>query len=403
VLAFGAAITIPASTPFYLTGAATDADNDPLTYCWEEFDLGAASPPNTDNGTRPILRSFLPTTVPTRTFPRLSDLLTNTTTLGESLPATTRILNFRLTVRDNRTGVGTISIPVSVTSAAGPFLVTAPNTNLTWAGGSTQTVTWNVAGTSGAPVNCANVKILLSSDGGNTFPTTLLASTPNDGSQAVTLPSASTSKARVRLECTTAPFFNISNTNFTISVPLIVVATAMTPTSVSLSFTAIDGATSYEIYRRGSGGYALIGTSATNSYSDTTAAANTAYLYAVKAIVGGIASSLSGPDLATTVIFTDPALLAYATQVKAAHITELRTAANAVRTLAGLGGYPFTDSSIVAGGVVKAVHVTDLRAALYAALIALNLTASTYTDEILTPDVTLIKASHIDDLRNALK
>jgi hypothetical protein len=37
-------------------------------------------------------------------------------------------------------------------------------------------------------VNTANVKVSLSTDGGNTFPTVLLASTPNDGSQIVTHP-----------------------------------------------------------------------------------------------------------------------------------------------------------------------------------------------------------------------
>jgi hypothetical protein len=400
----GLAITIPVSTPFYLTGSATDADGDPLTYCWEEFDLGTAAPPNTDAGNRPIFRSFNPTTSPIRTFPRLSDLLANTVTLGESLPTTTRTMTFRLTARDNRTGANTTSTTVSVTSAAGPFLVTAPNTNVTWAGGSTQTVTWNVAGTTAAPVSCANVKILLSSDGGNTFPTTLLASTPNDGSQQVAVPSVSTLAARVRVECTTAPFFDISNANFAISIPLTVVAAATTATNVSLTFTAIAGAASYEIYRRGSGGgYVLIGTSATNSFSDGTVAADTAYLYAVKSITGGIPSSLSNPDLATTVIFTNPTLIAQTTRVKAVHITQLRTAVGAVRTLAGLGAYSFADPTLVAGVAPKVIYITDLRTALNAALSALSLPVPSYTDATLIVHTTPIRTLHVTDLRAALQ
>ena len=62
---------------------------------------------------------------------------------------------------------------VNVTSGAGPFLVTQTNTALTWNTGTQQNVTWNVAGTSGAPVNALNVDILLSTDGGNSFPITL--------------------------------------------------------------------------------------------------------------------------------------------------------------------------------------------------------------------------------------
>jgi hypothetical protein len=183
--------TIPAGTPFTLTAAGSDAGGNYLTYAWEEMDLGTQSPPNTDDGTRPIFRSFLPTASPSRTFPQLSDLLSNTTTLGESLPTTTRSMNFRVTVRDNRlSGGGTASddMILNVRSDSGPFQVTQPNTAVTWAAGSTQTVTWNEALTSLAPVSCANVKISMSTDGGNTFSIVLAASTPNDGSETVAIP-----------------------------------------------------------------------------------------------------------------------------------------------------------------------------------------------------------------------
>ena len=50
-----------------------------------------------------------------------------------------------------------------------------------------------------APVNAANVKISLSTDGGETYPTTILASTPNDGSESVTVYGRATRRARIRI------------------------------------------------------------------------------------------------------------------------------------------------------------------------------------------------------------
>src|SRR5438105_476752 len=170
--------TIPANTPFALTATASDPEADGLTYCWEEYDLGAPGPPDTDNGNRPIFRSFAPVPSPARTFPQLSDILSGTTTFGESLPTTTRTMNFRVTVRDNHSGgggVNTGSMRVNVVSGSGPFSITQPSSLTTWVAGSTQTVTWSVANTSAAPISCANVRVLISIDGGNTFPVILLS------------------------------------------------------------------------------------------------------------------------------------------------------------------------------------------------------------------------------------
>jgi hypothetical protein len=216
----GAAFTIPRSTPFTLTATASDPNGDAITYTWEQYDLGAASPPNTDNGNRPIFRSFNPTTSPSRTFPKLSDILNNTSTLGESLPTTTRTMTFRVTARDNRSGGGgfaTDTTTVTSRADAGPFVVTAPNTAVSWPEGTTQTVTWNVANTSAAPVSAANVRILLSTNGGNSFPTVLVASTPNDGSQSVVVPAGTTSTARIKVEAVGNIFFDVSNANFSIT------------------------------------------------------------------------------------------------------------------------------------------------------------------------------------------
>lgn len=216
----GADVTIPARTPFTLTGSATDPDGHALVFAWEQFDTGTAAPPNTDNGSRAIFRSFNPVASPARTFPKLSDILANVSTFGESLPTTTREMTFRLTARDNRAGGGGVAfdtMSVNVTNAAGPFQVTAPNTAVTWTGFGQQTVTWDVANTAAAPVGCAEVAVLLSTDGGQTFGQTLLAATPNDGSQAVAVPNISTTTARVKVQCATSVFFDLSNANFTIT------------------------------------------------------------------------------------------------------------------------------------------------------------------------------------------
>lgn len=211
--------SIPISTPFQLTGSATDAQTpNSLTYCWEEYDLGAAGAPTAPVGDAPIFRSFSPVVSSTRTFPKLSDLLNNTSTIGEILPTYSRNLKFRLTVRDNSPGGGGINydtLSFKVSNASGPFLVTQPNTAVNLSAGP-QTVTWNVANTTAAPVNCALVNIKLSTDGGNTFPVTLISNTSNDGSETVFLPNISTSNARIKIESVGNIFFDISNTNFTI-------------------------------------------------------------------------------------------------------------------------------------------------------------------------------------------
>ncbi|MBI5726226.1 MAG: T9SS type A sorting domain-containing protein, partial [Ignavibacteriales bacterium] len=212
--------TIPISTPFALTGSATDPDGDAVYYCWEEYDLGPAGSPNSPSGNAPIFRSFKPTVSPTRIFPKLANLLANTTKIGEKLPTYARSLAFRLTARDNKVtggGIGYAALSISVSAAAGPFVVSSPNTNVTWEGNSSQTVTWSVANTNAAPVNCTTVNIVLSTDGGNTWPVTLAAATANDGTESVIVPNVTSTTARVKVEAANNIFFDISNVNFAIT------------------------------------------------------------------------------------------------------------------------------------------------------------------------------------------
>ncbi|MBK7735309.1 MAG: T9SS type A sorting domain-containing protein [Chitinophagaceae bacterium] len=270
--------TIPISTPFALTGSATDADGDALTYCWEQNDnsttTNAQSVASPTKLTGPNWLSFRPTISPVRYFPRLQTILAGLNTTGpmvggdagvvtEALSSVNRTLNFRLTVRDN--AVFSSSAPVSVgqtqftdmvvtvTNTSGPFTVTSPNTNVSWAGNSAQNITWNVAGTTASPVSCANVKISLSTDGGLTFPAVLIASTPNDGSQSITLPNTATTAARIKIEAIGNIFFDISNSNFTITAsascgtPTGLAENNITINSADLSWNAVAGALNYDV------------------------------------------------------------------------------------------------------------------------------------------------------------
>ena len=270
--------TIPISTPFALTGSATDANGDALTYCWEQNDnstvSGTSSVASATKASGPNWISFAPTTSPVRYFPKLATILAGANVSGpltggdagantEALSSVSRTLNFRLTVRDNAPYSSTAPVKVgqtqftdmvvTVSNTSGPFIITAPNTAVTWAGGSTQTITWNVANTTATPVSCANVKISLSTDGGQTFPTVLIASTPNDGSEALVIPSTPSTTARIKIEAVGNIFFDISNTNFTIGGTVAcgdasgLTSSAIGDNTATVSWTAVSGATSYAV------------------------------------------------------------------------------------------------------------------------------------------------------------
>ena len=229
-------LTIPKQTPFTISATARDFENDPITYNWEEYDLGPEGSPAEPMGNAPIFRSFTATRRGSRTFPGQSDLLNNTSTIGEILPTYARTLHFNLTVRDNYSGGGGVDrarlLTVKVSGTTGPFRVTFPNKNVALEGGCVQTVTWNVSGTNLSPINTTRVNIRLSTDGGATFPTILAPNTPNDGSQRITLPNITTTTARIKVEAVGNIFFDISNFNFRITA---------TPASTVTSFSSGTG------------------------------------------------------------------------------------------------------------------------------------------------------------------
>lgn len=215
--------TVPAGTPFVLTAVATDANGDPLTYDWEQMDnqISTQAPVATStNG--PNFRSWDPDASPSRYFPKLSALNNNGPFTWERLPTVSRTMNFRVTVRDNAVGGGCNDhedVTYTIDGGSGPFVVLYPSaTGIEWTGATTQTVTWDVANTSGAPVNCSNVDILLSTNGGSTYPTVLASNVPNDGSHDVLVPNVGTTVARVMVISENGTFFDVSDKNFKITV-----------------------------------------------------------------------------------------------------------------------------------------------------------------------------------------
>ena len=277
-----AAQTIPIRTPFALTGSGTDADGDTLVYTWEQTDRGGSTGTALGSNTKadgPLFRMFstyadvtdagalqIPspgenaaTTSPTRSFPDLAQVLANNTNadtgscptlntasiptidcFSEFLPNASYVgaavagntepsLNFRLTARDGAPeGGGTAYADVKLTldKTAGPFRVTAPSGG-SYAGGSSQTVTWEVNNTQAL---AAQVRISMSADGGATWPYELAASTPNDGSQAVTLPNIDATGVRLRIEAVGNYFYDVNDAGFAITATT---TTTSTPTDTT--------------------------------------------------------------------------------------------------------------------------------------------------------------------------
>jgi len=325
----GSDYTIPKSTPFMLTGTASDANGDALTHIWEEMDVastsqtGASSAASATKTSGPNFRSWTATASPTRYFPRMQSVLAGaTTTAGqeitvEALSSVARTLNFRYTVRDNRaggSGNNSDDAVITVNATAGPFTVTSQSAATTYTGGTSQAVTWNVAGTTANGVNAANVDILWSTDSGNSW-TTLLAATPNDGSQNVVIPNAATSTGRIMVKGSNHVFFNVNKANITVTAGTSdtvaptapsLSASGTTQTSTNLSWSgATDnvGITGYDVYQ----GAALLGSTSSTSYAVSGLSASTTYSFTVKAkdAAGNISAASNAVSVTTLAPVSD--------------------------------------------------------------------------------------------------
>ncbi len=219
----GGNYNIPKSTPFILTGTATDVDGDALSHSWEQMNPQHATQPPVPTSTQgPTFRSASPEALNYRYFPRMSYILQGntggpgTSNRWEVVPSVGRNLNFRYTVRDNHAGGGataSANMRVMVDGNSGPFTVTSQGSSTTWETGTTETITWNVAGTDAAPVNSSNVDILFSTDSGLTYPVTLALNVPNTGSAVVNVPNLNTTSGRVMVKGSNNIFFNVNGSN----------------------------------------------------------------------------------------------------------------------------------------------------------------------------------------------
>lgn len=379
--------TIPKSTPFMLTGTGTDANGDSLTYIWEQVDnasssqTGASSAASATKATGPTFRSWTPSTTPVRYFPRMASVLAGaTTTAGaeinvEALSSVARTLNFRFTVRDNRaggSGNNSDDTRVTVNATAGPFIITSQGTSTTYTGGSSQNVTWNVAGTTANGVNAANVDILWSTNSGTTW-TTLLAGTPNDGSQAVVIPNVSTTTGRIMVKGSNHIFFDVNNANISVNAgsgstdtvaptaPTLS-ASGTTSTSTNLSWSgATDavGVTGYDVYQ----GSSLIGNTASTSYTVTSLSPSTTYSFSVRAkdAAGNISTSSNSVSVTTLAGSTVTYCSATATNTADERIGNVKFG-TINNTSTGTAGYEnFTSiSTNVTRGTANTISITPV-------------------------------------------
>ncbi|WP_160137358.1 reprolysin-like metallopeptidase [Chryseobacterium sp. c4a] len=269
--------TIPKGTAFVLTASATDAENDPMTYAWEQYDLATATfgPVNPHRPTGADFRSFTPTTSPTRYFPKLSNVLNGLLSSPidwETVSNVQREMNFKVTVRDNSPSVDqqqTQSALAKVTIGDdGPFTITSNSAynNIP------STITWEVANTNVAPYNVQNVKIDYTADNGSTW-TVISPSTPNDGSEPYSFSSLTVgTDIKIRVSAVDNLFYAIGKATISSAqtcsstAPTGVTFTGITKTTATATWDAVEGGSYSLMYRKlGAPTWTTVSTT-TNSY-----------------------------------------------------------------------------------------------------------------------------------------
>lgn len=362
---------IPKGTAFVLTASATDAENDPMTYAWEEVDamtvsINATNLGNTDAG--PSFRSMMPSASPTRYFPRLSSVLAgvlnNSNNLWEAVSTVARTTKFAVTVRDNHPVANEqqtkSAIQTIVVGNNGPFKV---NSTIIYNNGPTN-VTWDVVGTNTAPYNAANVKIDFTTDNGVTW-NVVSASTANDGSETLdfsSFPLLVGGVAKIRVSAINNVFYAIGNASIdtlpicTSNPPGGVVAATVTQNTATITWNASFNA-SYIVQYRVAGATAWITYTPnpiTNTVTLTALTAGTHYEVRVANICLGVTGNFSAPTL-----FMTPYCAATSNNTGDGYISNVTVAATNSYTMSNpSGANNYTDYSTDAAKLVTLVSGT---------------------------------------------
>lgn len=214
--------SIPIGTPFELQGRGEDAEDDDITYIWEQYNLGPVSDLGTPLGDAPSFRSVYPTTTAYRSFPTVTTVIANRTDINEVLPTASRNYTFNLVARDNSSlggGVDFAEVRFKANQNAGPFLVKFPDATTNLVVGDPITITWDVANTDMSPINCSKVDITMTSDGGLNFDKVIARGVANTGSFDTYVPNVPGTLIRFKIKAANNIFYDMSNANSKITIP----------------------------------------------------------------------------------------------------------------------------------------------------------------------------------------
>lgn len=304
--------SIPKGTAYYLDAVTVDAEGDPVTYTWEQYNsVGDRNTISGDSGwgynaEGAIARSLPGTGSSRRYFPKLETVLNGVLTdkqVWETVSYIPRILNYAVTVRDQnamRPMTSTAETVVTV-GTDGPFKFSGFTTATVLYNDTTNTITWDTANTNNAPYNVAAVKIDYTTNNGSTW-TDLVASAPNTGSYVVQMPANVTGAIKLRISAIGNIFYAVS--------PAVTVGTAPTsttaaPTGVSaidtevlktttrISWNKVSGAT-YSVNYRKLGATSWANTTSTvNSVLLSNLEDETNYEVQVAAVVNNVPGAFS--------------------------------------------------------------------------------------------------------------